>query len=113
MVFEATQELQGLLLGYLGDIVCASLNKEQINNLLDLVDCENDITDLFCENSAAKYSSAPLESRSVAYLKRKDIDGYIAILHSSKSLHMRRRYFSSHIRKYLTNRQRRHLELSA
>ena len=26
---------------------------EKINNILDIVACQNDMTDLFCENSAA------------------------------------------------------------
>ena len=97
--------LQGLLLGELGDLGRASLDQEQINNLLDLVACENDITDLFRENSAAKSSSAPLKSRSVAFRKRKDIDGSRARLHSSKSLYMKRRYDSSHICKPLNKRK--------
>ena len=75
--------------------------------------CENEITDLFCENSAAKSYSAPLKSRSVVSCNRKDIGGSTAILHSSKILHMRRIYYSSHIWMPMTKRQKRYLELSA
>ena len=74
-MYKVAGTLQGLLLGDLGDIGRASLDREKINNLLDLVACENKITDLFCENSAAKSSSAPLKSRPVASWKWKDIDG--------------------------------------
>ena len=95
MVYEISGTLQGLLPGDLGDLGCESLYRERINNILDLVACENEITDLFRENSAAKSSSAPLKSRSVASRKRKDIDGSRARLHSSKSLHMRQRSSSS------------------
>ena len=111
--FELAGTLQGLLPGYLGGIGRASLDQEQIKNLLDIVACENEITYLFCENPATKSSSAPLKLRSVKSRKRKDIDGYRAILHSSKSLHMRRRYDSSRKWMPLTKRQKRRLELSA
>ena len=86
---------------------------EKINNILDIVACENEIIDFFCENSAAKSSSDPLKSRSVASWNRKDIGGYTAILHSSKILHMRQRYDYSYIWKHLTKRKESHLELSA
>ena len=39
--------LQGLLLGDLGDLGRASLDQEKINNFLDIVACENKITDFF------------------------------------------------------------------
>ena len=94
---EVAGTFQGLLPGYLGDLIRASLDWEQINNLLGLVACENDITDLFHENLAAKSSSAPLKSRSVVSWKIKYIYGSRDRLHSSKSLHTRRRYDYYHI----------------
>ena len=97
MVYELAGILQDLLLGDLDDLGHASLYREQINNSLDLEDCENEITYLFCENPATNSSSAPLKLRSVASWKIKDIDGSRARLHSSKSLHMRRRYDYSHV----------------
>ena len=75
--------------------------------------CENDITDLFWGNSAAKSSSSQLKSRWVVSQKRKYIDGSRSRLHSSKSLKMRRRYDSPCIWKTLIKRQWRHLEVSA
>ena len=105
MVYEISGTLQGLLPGDLGDLGCESLYRERINNILDLVACENEITDLFRENSAAKSSSDPLKSRSDVSWKRKDIDGSKAILHSSKILQIRQRYYSSYIWKPMTKRQ--------
>ena len=62
MVCEVVGTFRGLLPGDLVGLGRASLDQEQINNLLDLLDCENEIIDLFHENSAAKSSSAPLKS---------------------------------------------------
>ena len=62
---EVAGALQGLLLVYLGDLGRASLDQEQINNLLNIMACENEITYLFHENSDAKSSSAPIKLRSV------------------------------------------------
>ena len=47
MVCEVASMLQGLLLGDLGDLGRASLDQEKINNFLDIVACENKITDFF------------------------------------------------------------------
>ena len=112
MVCEVAGTLQVLLPGDLNYLFHASLDQEQINNLLHVVACENNITDFFRENSAAKSSSDPLKLRSVTFRKRKFIDGYSARLHPSERVHMRQRYDSSHIWKPLTKRQRRDLELS-
>ena len=68
MVCEIDGTLQGLLPGDLVDPGRASLDREQINNLLDLVDYENAITYLFRENSSAISSSAPLKSAHEAEL---------------------------------------------
>ena len=62
MVCEVDETLKGPTLGYLGDVGHASLGLEQINNLLDLVACEKNITYLFRDNSGAKSSSTPLKS---------------------------------------------------
>ena len=105
MVCELAGMLQGLLPEELRDLGRASLDQEHINNLLDLVSCENDITDLFCKILAAKSSSYPLKSRSVASQKRKGVVGSRAILHSSKRLHMRQRFDSFHTWKLLTKWQ--------
>ena len=65
MVCEVAATFQGILPVDMGDPRYASLNQEQTNNILDLVAGENEITDMFIENSSAKSSSAPLKSRSV------------------------------------------------
>ena len=97
MVCEVAGTLQGLLLQDLGDIGRVSLDQEHINNLLNPVACEKQITDYFCENSTAKSSSDPLKLRPVASWKRKDIGGSRAIFNQPKSPHIRWRYGSSHI----------------